>query len=123
MTPLSEWERCKPWIEAALEYDGGFYKIEHVREEIEAKRALLWVGKKSAVVCQLWHFPTGTALHYWLAGGDLDELLNDMRPVIEQRAKDAGCVSIILAGRRGWERAMKPLGYLPIWTALKKNLT
>lgn len=122
-TIVVEWARCKPWIEAALEHDGGFHNVEDIEGYIASGSAQFWPGARSAVVTQFWNFPRAKALNYWLAGGDMEELLDDMQPVIEAWARDNGCTHIVIAGRKGWERAMKPHGFEALWTALGKRLT
>ena len=108
-----EWERCKPWIEAALEHCHGTHTIDDVLEEIIKGEAQFWPGKKSAVVTE-WHvYPRKTYLHFWLAGGNMIELLEAMLPCIETWAKDQGCENFSMFGRQGWSRAMRSKGYSP----------
>lgn len=118
----AEWERCKPWIEAALAYDGGHYGIDDVWSEIAAGNASFWPGKRSAVITQFWNFPKLRACNYWLAGGDLNELIQDMQPVITEWAKANGCSKMIIAGRGGWERALERSGFTKLWTALGRDI-
>lgn len=117
-----EWTRCKAWIEDALAYDGGFHLIEDIERFISEGTAHFWPGKQSAVITQFWEFPRCKALNYWLAGGDMAELLTEMQPQIEAWGRAQGCGRIIIAGRKGWERAMAPHGFKPVWTALMKEL-
>lgn len=119
----SEWTRCRPWIEAALEYDGGLHEIGDIEAAITAGEAQFWPGENSAVVTQFWEFPRAKALNFWLAGGDLDELVRDMRTQIEPWARAHGCTRTVIAGRPGWSRALRACGYAPLWTALGKDLT
>jgi len=120
MTPLHEWERCKGWIESALEY-APFYTIDDILSEIEAGEAVLWPGKRSAVVTQFWDFPRTRGLNFWLAGGDLTELTEEMLPVMEAWGREQGCTVFFLAGRLGWNKSMKAKGYRPQWTILLKE--
>ena len=117
------WARCRPWIEAALAHDGGFHAIADVERAIADGEAQFWPGARSAVVTQFWMFPRARALNFWLAGGDLGELVDDLRPAIEAWARDRGCTRMVIAGRPGWARALKDFGYAPLWTALGKELT
>jgi hypothetical protein len=119
---LEQWARCKHWIEDALEYDGGHYSIEDVWSEIVKGNATFWPGKRSAVVSQFWNFPKARTCNHWLAGGDMDELLNEMQPVIDNWARANGCTEVTIAGRVGWVRAMKPYGFEPIFTVIRKRL-
>ena len=45
--------------------------------------------------------PRGVQLHFWLAGGDLDELMEIERD-IEKAAHENGIVRVSIIGRRGW---------------------
>lgn len=114
----SDWNRCAPWIEAALEHAGDFYTIEDIRGEVAKGDALFWPGEKAAVVTQFWDFPRTRAINFWLAGGDLTEL-RQMHDAIRAWAKTQGCEHSIIAGRAGWSRA---LGYKPAWTAMSKEI-
>lgn len=115
---MTQFERCRGWIEAALKHAGDFYTYEDVVAEILKGEATLWPGEKSAIVTQVWEFPRARAINFWLAGGDLDEL-RSMHDRISAAAKQGGFTHSIIAGRAGWSRA---LGYAPVWTAMSKEL-
>ena len=90
-------------------------------EHLAKGQAQLWAGERCAFVTQVRDGET-RFLHVWLAGGDMDELLIEMRPQIEAFAKVAGCSDIIMAGRKGWVRTMRKYGYADVWVALRKEL-
>lgn len=121
MTPQEAWAKHRHHIEAALEYAGGTHLIEDVQAEIEAGEAWFVWSDNSAMVVQLHEFPRLKVASYWLAGGDLAELL-DLTPSIEAWAKAQGCTKIYEAGRPGWTKALKPLGYAPLHTVVWKDL-
>lgn len=116
---LPAFNRCIPFLEAALGYADGTHTVDDVRAAIEGGKAQFWPGEKSAVVTEILTFPRKKVCHYWLAGGDLDELL-DMEPSIETWAKAIGCESMTIAGRPGWHRALK--GYRKAFTTLSKGI-
>ena len=122
MTPAQQWRRCRPWIEAALAHGGGFYEIGDVENAIEAGDALFWPGQACAIVTQFWTMPRARVLNFWLAGGDLTELVEVLRPRIEAFARDNGCTAVVIAGRKGWQRVLAPHGHKPLWTAYMKEL-
>jgi len=117
-----DFERLRHHVSAALEYSGGTHKIEDIAEGIRRGQFQLWPGKNSAVITEIIVYPQLKDLHYFLAGGDLDEL-RLMRPLIEQWGKGIGCSRVSLAGRKGWERTfLKDEGYEPKWFILCKDL-
>ena len=122
MSDEEDFERLRHHVAAALEYSGGTHKIEDIAEGIRRGQFQLWPGKDSAVVTEIIVYPQLKDLHYFLAGGDLDEL-RLMRPLIEQWGKSIGCSRVSLAGRKGWERTfLKDEGYEPKWFILCKDL-
>ena len=122
MGAAREWERCRPWIEAALEYAGGTHMIEDVREAVETGRALLLAGRQSAMVCEVQIYPQFKSFHVWLAGGDLAEIRSS-QPQLEEYARHLGCARISIAGRRGWVRAINDLGYQEKFTTVVKEIS
>ena len=120
-TVEAAWRRCLPWIEAALDYAGGTHTIEDVEAQIARGEAWFWPGEKSALVTEILEYPQFKAASFWLAGGDLGELL-DMTPSVETWAVTMGCSKIFECGRPGWAKALKPLGYAPLYTVVWKDL-
>lgn len=122
MSDEEDFERLRHHVAAALEYSGGTHKIEDIAEGISRGQFQLWAGRDSAVVTEIIVYPQLKDLHYFLAGGDLDEL-RMMRPIIESWGKEIGCSRVSLAGRKGWERTfLKDEGYEPRWFILCKDL-
>lgn len=119
---FSEISRCRTNIEAALKYSGGTHEFSDIAASILSNRFQLWAGEKSAVVTEIIVYPRLKDLHFFLAGGDLDELKN-MRPHIEEWGVKQGCSRVTLAGRLGWAKTfLKDEGYDPAWYILKKEL-
>lgn len=88
-----------------------------------ADEAQFWPGEQSAVVTEVIRLPKVKALHVWLAGGEMGELIDRMLPAVEAFAKAAGCDRLSIAGRDGWERMLKNKGYAPAWRVVAKELT
>lgn len=121
MSTLDEWQRCKPWIESALEYAHGTHTIDDVWQGIAEHRFQFWPGRNCAAVTEVIDYPRLRALNFWLLGGDLDELLNEMEPRIWAIAKQLGCRRKFGVGRKGFERVLKSKGYRPMWTYFAKD--
>lgn len=99
------WERVRPWIEAALADGGDRYAFADVVEQVEQGEAHLWAFDRSAVVTRFMDEPAGRSLFYWLAGGDLDEI-KQREPDMSAWGKANGCTRKVLVGRQGWKRAL-----------------
>ena len=122
MSDQEQLERLRHHVEAALEYSGGTHDFEDVVQMVEGHRLQLWPAKDSVVLTEIIDYPRLKNLHYFLAGGDLDEL-SRMRPLIESWGKSVGCTRVTLAGRRGWAKTfLKDEGYSPQWSVLAKEL-
>lgn len=75
-------------------------------------RTQLWIGKRSALVTEIVVYPRLKACNVWLAGGDLQEVVEIQRSVAEG-AKARGCTRLELKGRPGWlrtERGIRSAG-------------
>jgi hypothetical protein len=105
-----EWKRCRPWIEAAMEYSLGSYTIDDVWAEIQAGSWIFWPGENCAMVFQFQTFPRKKWFHGVFCGGDLEEI-KAMQPRLLSFAKHCGCDGITIAGRQGWGRALRDLGW------------
>lgn len=119
---VSDWDRCAGWIEAALEHSVGGWTLDDVREAVERGEAQLWAGERSAHVTQIETYPFGKAIEVLASGGDMDELIDVLRPQIEAWAKAQGCVAAHVVGRLGWARQLKSCGYEPLYTVIRKEL-
>jgi len=58
------------------------------------------------MVTEIVTYPQKRVLHIFLAGGELDQIL-DMEDSLIQWGKAQGCSGLTLAGRKGWVRTLK----------------
>ena len=122
MTDEEDLQRLRHHVEAALEYSGGTHGIEDIAEGLKKGRFQLWPADDSVVITEIIVYPRLKNLHFFLAGGDLDEL-RLMRPLIESWGRDMGCTRVSLAGREGWSKTfLRDEGYRPKWFVLSKDL-
>jgi hypothetical protein len=117
-----ELARCRPWIEAALQHSGGTHEWQDVVGQIAEGRLQFWPAERGCAVTEIVVYPQVTVLNIFLAGGELDQLL-DMEGDAFQWAKAQGCKSVTLSGRLGWQRALKSRGWKPTHINLSRELT
>ncbi len=102
-------ERCKPWIEAALAQQPlPSHDLDSVWQAIESGHCVMWPTDNSVAIVEIIEHPTGLkTLNGWLVGGDLKELKRTEEIVAEYGRKN-GFSAMTVWGREGWGRA---LGY------------
>lgn len=115
----ADWQQAEPHIIAALHHAGDTHEPADVVEMIMEGRAALWVGDRCAVVTQEIDLPRETQLHFWLAGGDLDEVVEIVSDV-EAAAREGGITRISIIGRRGWRAKLD--GYREAGVIMTKEI-
>ena len=117
---MTEIDRCRPWIEAALEYSGGTHEFEDIVEGIQSGRMQFWPAPRGCLVTELVAFPKKKTINVFLGGGELEQL-RDMHADVIAWAKTQGCSAATISGRAGWARAFKSMGWIPLHTTLMKE--
>lgn len=122
---VSEWQRCRAWIEAALKRTG-FYDIEDIEKAVASGEMIFWPGEHGAAVTEFVTYPNGKALNVFAGGGDTNESLQEFvdrfEPCFVTWAKASDCRWVIGYGRKGWEKVLKASGYDLLWCVMKKNI-
>ena len=116
-----ELERCREWIEAALEYSGGTHDFEDVVNQVKQGMLQFWPAPDACAVTEIITYPRKKVLHIFLAGGNMETLL-DMNDSAERFAELNGCAGISLAGRPGWAKILNKKGWSPSYTTLGKDI-
>ena len=117
-----DYERFRPLFAAAI--DRRFHTIEHLDALVLTSRAQVWFGRDAAIVTELRTYPTGLrAIHGLVAAGDLQEIVGELIPRVEEWARDhAQCGVAMIESRVGWQKVLQPHGYAPFQTTLCKEL-
>jgi len=116
-----ELERCKPWVEAALEYSGGTHDWIDVCEGIYKGTMQLWPAKDSCLVTELITYPRTKVCNVFLGGGTLDEIMG-MHADVVAWAKAQGCSALTMTGRFGWKKPLAEYGWKPLHQSYVKEI-
>lgn len=116
------WDRCAPWIEAALHHGQDAFDLADIKEMVLSGDAQFWEGRGAAMVTRIDEYPKATWLLLWLAGGDMDEIVYDLVPMAEAYGKQHGCGKSVIIGRTGWSRVLAADGYKMIASVIGKGL-
>ena len=112
---------CQKYIEDALEYARGTHTIDDIWDGVVTGQFQFWPGDKSAIITEVQIYPQKKVMHIFLAGGELNELL-EMEKSVRAFAKTIGCNSMSISGRRGWLRIFERDGWDEICTTIAKEL-
>ena len=122
MIPVYEqFHARRKYIEDALEYAKGTHTIDDIWNGIVDGTFQFWPGDKSAIITEVQIYPQKKTMHIFLAGGDLNELL-EMEKSVRAFAETIGCNSMSISGRRGWLRIFERDGWEEICTTIAKEL-
>lgn len=114
-------EANRQHIEAALAQGGDTHTFEDVRDMILDGRLQLWHGPRGCAVTEIVTYPRKKALHVFLAGGDMDQII-DMLDSAVTWGKAQGCSVMTISGRMGWQRVLAKHGFSPVLITLEKPL-
>jgi len=121
MTPINELDRCKPWIEAALDYCDGTHSWDDIENGIASGMMQLWPAAKGCIVTEIVVYPKKKVINIFLAGGELDQIL-DMDADVKAWASAHGCTGATMTGRVGWKKPLEPLGWKVLHTQFAKDI-
>ena len=121
MSLFAELTRCRQWVEAALEHSGGTHTFDDIVSAVYAGQMQFWPAENSCAVTEIVTFPRRKVLHIFLAGGEMQEIV-DMDGPAADFAKANGCTAMTIAGRRGWKKVLSERGYEELNTALIKEI-
>ncbi len=119
---MTELERVRPWLEAALEYSGGTHGWQDVVDGLVSGHMQLWPGEDFAFITEIVRHPKRKVCHMFLGGGNLDSIM-EMHPHVEAWAMAQGCDALTIAGRLGWKRPLQSQGWKPLHYVMEKELS
>lgn len=93
-------------IERALKRNHGTHLVSDIYDGIKGGLYQFWPGQNSAIVTEFIQYPRKKSLNIFLVAGDLQEVLQ-MKPFVEDWAKQQGCDFVQSLARKGWARVMK----------------
>ena len=116
-----EMERCRGWIESALDHGGNTHDFEDIYEAVNAGFMQFWPAKDACAITEVIDYPKKKVFHVFLAGGNMDTIV-DMNESAQAFAEMQGCNGMSIAGRKGWQRVLKSHGWKEQFTSLAKEI-
>jgi len=115
------WERSKPFMVDALAY-AGLQTVDDLLEEVRDGSALFYPVQNGAAVFKVGEYPQKKVLIIWLYGGEMASNVKGVLEAAEFHARELDCTEIMIGGRRGWERVLKPYGFAHQGVVLTKDI-
>ena len=84
-------------------------------------RMQLWPAPRGCIVTEIVVYPRKKVLNLFLAGGELDQLV-DMNNDITAWAMKNKCAAGTMSGRIGWKKVLEPLGWKQMYTTFQKEV-
>ncbi len=106
-------EQIKSWeveIEKGLLCTDGAYSFNDIVAMTLCGELVFFNFADCFCFCKIVPFPGYNAWHFFLAGGDLQEIIK-LKPYFNQIALENDCRKLSFSGRRGWLRALKNEGW------------
>lgn len=98
-----------PQVERALSY-ADTYDAREMAAEVMEGRAQLWQEGNALIVTQLDQKPRETILRFWVAAGEMDDVLALAEKVYDW-GREIGCQRAVFVGRKGWEKPLATHGW------------
>lgn len=121
---MTEFDRVWPWLDAALEHQLGGHKIskEEIWHALANREAELFSSPNSALITEDMCNARRKIKIVWIGGGSLKELVRDLLPQVEARAREQGFDYISGCGRHVWGRVLQKHGFEYVHSTFAKDL-
>ena len=107
---VQQLNRARKWIEDALEYSGETHTFVDIVRGVLNGQMQFWNGDNGCAVTEINVYPHKKNLHVFLAGGDMQQIL-DFEASAAAWGKAQGCTSMTIAGRVGWKKVLGKRGW------------
>ncbi len=91
-------------LQPALDLAGGTHTLDDIEAAVLSGEMQFWPGPTSAIITQVEVTPQRRLLHFFLAGGTIQEIEAMLPPILAWGA-EKGCSGATLCGRAGWQRS------------------
>ena len=115
------WPKAAKLLAPAISWGPCPANLDQVYEDLQARVAQLWLVDGGAIVTETYETDEGEICRVAYAGGSLEAGLKGL-PTIEDWARRNGCTKMIVEGRKGWARALRPYGYAEARRVVEKDL-
>lgn len=103
-------QRHRAGIERALTYGGGGHTFDYVAARVLSGDCDIYILPNSIIIAEIGEQTNFSVYHGFIAAGNLEEILS-FDEQFQHEARIRGCKKVSIAGRRGWLKPMKSIGW------------
>ena len=113
---LATRDQWLPVLQRAVDDADGRWSTEELLNDVADGRLMVWIVSRETKVLGVFTTRVIESRVRWvmvedLAGDDLHEWIYEAHHALDVWAREMGATQIVLEGRKGWERVLRPLGY------------
>ena len=123
------WHECKEYVQMGNNKSKEEMTIDDIYEKLLTADMQLWIVFSkdreiySVLTTEIVTYPRKTTCRIVTLGGEgLDEWVEDLLNILEEWAKEQGCVAMETCCRKGFTKKLKKYGYEHAYTVLGKEL-
>jgi hypothetical protein len=105
-----------PILQRAIDDADGRWSADQLLADVEAGKVLVWIVTRDEKIVGVFTVRVIESRVTWvlvedLAGDDLASWILEAHRALETWAREMGATQIVIEGRKGWERVLRPYGY------------
>ena len=105
-----------PILQRAIDDADGRWSTEQLLADVEAGKVLVWIVSRDEKIVGVFTVRVIESGVRWIliedcAGDDLASWIMPALNAVETWARELGATQIVIEGRKGWERMLRPYGY------------
>ena len=120
-------DTIRTWVESSMVHSAGERTTEQILEQLTQGLIQCWVILDGDVMVnitltEVLRYPNKMTLHIITSTGIDWESHKEEHRELESWAKELGCSSISVWGRRGWEKRLPAMGYEHVYSVFEKRI-
>lgn len=97
-------------LQKAIDLAGNTHTIADVAAAVKAGTMQAFHNDGALVITEIVEYPQAKAINIFVACGDLNDVMA-LQPTIDRFAKQHGCTTMHMRGRKGWRKVLPAFGW------------
>jgi len=114
-------DALKARLQKALDLAGNTHTIDDIAAAVRAGTMQAFHNDGALVITEIVEYPRAKAINIFVACGDLNDVMS-LQPTIDDFAKQHGCTSMHMRGRKGWRKALPAFGWSESMVSFERTI-